>query len=283
MRVCDIKSGLSKFCDKIHLGLRGDRKIVEYLYVSLGKIEEIDIPASKKRLRVESLSIKAPMLEVEFKIADRGIDDGVFRQLAELDSRISKFALDYRDPEVKENDWIYFNCNMRWGTMHADNMGPGDDQVVVFSTGIADSVGGLELLLHGSSCHLMDRTVSVGRMGSGSSVFFDISSNPRLIDVRGVDLSWEARVTASSIPRILDWDGPPVQQSYLEGCARVVGVMQNSERFSRLIVATPLFVRFSSPKSLKSRRNARKRRRHIEKYGTEFKPDEWRKWCWRKR
>lgn len=67
MRMCDIKSGLSKFCDKIYLGLRGDRKIVEYLYVSLGKIEEIDIPASKKRLRVESLSIKAPMLEVELK------------------------------------------------------------------------------------------------------------------------------------------------------------------------------------------------------------------------
>lgn len=71
-------------------------------------------------------------------------------------------------------------------------------------------------------------------------------------------------------------EGPRWQAQEVEDFARVLHAVDSVD-VTRSVVATPLCLKLVDPTSFRSRRLARKRRKHIEKHGVEFIPGEYRK------
>ena len=85
----------------------------------------------------------------------------------------------FTSPNLETGQWIFFDNNMGYGTVYRD-MGalPPEDDVALFygSYRSPESDGQVftDLLLCGSTEHLLRRTASAGRMGSGTEWLHDL-------------------------------------------------------------------------------------------------------------
>lgn len=231
----------------------------------------IDAGAASMRWREATLALGAEPAKLQFGAEPNDSRPAHLRYLKQICSKILARAFDYRDPMAQKNDWIHFSANMHWATMHPDSGRDEADRVVVFVTTYPQPVGGNDLVLLGSTCHLLDRVGSVGRMGSTSDTLYELASDEGLIDRRSAGLSWEAAEAAVHLDRIVTDEGPRWQVQKVEGLAKVLHLIDEGN-VTRTVVATPLYVRICDPASSRSRRLASKRRKHIERHGVEFIP-----------
>lgn len=252
------------------------RNLEEYLYISVGKMTGIDARPAPMQMTdaTVSLGVDAAKLQLGGRTSDeRPVH---MRYLNQIRPKLEARAYDYRDPMVEVGSWVRFKTTMHWATMHPDSGRDGEDQVAVFVTPYPQPVGGDDLILLGSTCHLTDRTGSVGRMGSNSDTLYEIASTRDLVTGPCRGLDWDTTEAACHLDRIVTEEGPRWQAQQVEGFARVLHVV-DSVYVTRSVVATPLYVKLVDPTSFKSRRLARKRRKYIEKHGVEFIPGEYRK------
>lgn len=252
------------------------RNIEEYLYISVGKMTGIDARSAPVQLTDASVSLGVDAAKLQ--LGGRTSDErpAHMRYLNQIRPKLETRAYDYRDPMVEVGNWVTFKTTMHWATMHPDSGRDGEDQVAVFVTPYPQPVGGDDLILLGSTCHLTDRTGSAGRMGSTSDTLYEIASTRDLVTRPGNGLDRDAAEAACHLDRIVTREGPRWQAQQVEGLATVLHVV-DSVNVTRSVVATPLYVKLVDPRSFRSRRLARKRRKHIEKHGVEFIPIEYRK------
>ncbi|WP_210602825.1 SAVMC3_10250 family protein [Brevibacterium oceani] len=253
------------------------RNIEDYLYISVGKIAGIDAgPTSVQVAADVSFSLGIDAAKLQF--GGHAIDERPvhMKYLEQIRPILEACAYSYRDPMVEIGDWVKFKTTMHWATMHPDSGRDGEDRVVVFVTPYPQPEGGDDLILLGSTCHLTDRTGSVGRMGSNSDTLYEIASSPDLDTRPCCGLDSNAAEAACQLDRIVTEEGPRWQAQQVEGFARVLHVV-DSINVTRSVVATPLYVKLTDPTSFRSRRLARKRRKAIEKHGVEFIPGKYRK------
>lgn len=252
------------------------RSIEEYLYISLGKMTGIDAASDSVQLTDASISLGIDVAKLQVGGAQTDQRPGHLKYLSQIRRGLEARAYDYRDPTVEIGSWVKFKTTMRWATMHPDCGREGEDQVAVFVTPYPQPIGGDDLILLGSTCHLTDRTGSVGRMGSTSDTLYEIASSTDLVTRPSRGLDWDAEEAACHLNRIVTEEGPRWQAQQVEGFARVLHVV-DSVNVTRSVVATPLYVKLVDPTSFRSRRLARKRRKTIEKHGVEFVPGEYNK------
>lgn len=252
------------------------RNIEEYLYISVGKMAGIDIWPTSVLMTDASVSLGVDVAKLQ--LGGRTSDErpAHMKYLNQIRPKLEARAYDYRDPMVEVGNWVMFKTTMHWATMHPDSGRDGEDQVAVFVTPYPQPVGGDDLILLGSTCHLTDRTGSVGRMGSTSDTLYEIASSPDLLTRPCHGLDWDAAEAACHLDRIVTEEGPRWQVQQVEGFACVLHVV-DSVNVTRSVVATPLYVKLVDPTSYRSRRLARKRRKYIEKHGVGFIPGEYRK------
>lgn len=255
------------------------RNLEEYLYISVGKMTGID--AGPTLVPMTDASISLGVDAAKLQLGGRTSDErpAHMKYLNQIRPKVEARAYDYRDPMVEVGGWVAFRTTMHWATMHPDSGPDGDDQVAVFVTPYPQPVGGDDLILLGSTCHLTDRTGSVGRMGSTSDTLYKIASSPDLVTRPRNRLDWDAAEAACHLNRIVTREGPRWQAQQVEGIANVLHVV-DSVNVTRSVVATPLYVKLVDPTSFRSRRLARKRRKYIEKHGVEFVPGEYRELKW---
>jgi hypothetical protein len=243
----------------------------EYLYISTAKMDGLDEGPARSAVRLASLSASIPPLTAQVSSAGADLRPDHLRRIKPLEQRLRAQSRDYRDTDVVPNTWVKFSCEMRWATMHPDSGPDGPDRVAVFTTCFPQPKDETELVLLGSTCHLLDRTGSVGRMGSNSETLFEIAESPLLLTSRSGGLPTDAAESASHLSRIVSTEAPLGQLGRVEGLARVLHTI-DSDYFARYVIATPLFVRICQPTSKESRRLAVQRKKFIDKHGVEFKP-----------
>ena len=122
----------------------------------------------------------ATSVELNAQVVKIGLTTPLQAETAETDIkrlyRVTRYlereATHFSAPDLTPGKWIYFDLEMGYGTSHRDSELPDLDDVVLFY----GSLGGLEsltkssvdLLLCGSTEHLLSKSASAGRMGSGT-------------------------------------------------------------------------------------------------------------------
>jgi hypothetical protein len=241
----------------------------------------------------------ATSVELNAQVVKIGLTTPLQAETAETDIkrlyRVTRYlereATHFSAPDLTPGKWIYFDLEMGYGTSHRDSELPDLDDVVLFY----GSLGGLEsltkssvdLLLCGSTEHLLSKSASAGRMGSGTEWLYDLIFEIERTDSLGITNIPEALTSeALSVPRVnrpeavARWvfdviarHHSPKQRARLRGFARTNLVVPSTKLAPRLIVATPLFVEFASSKPKRLITGFRLHRNLCRRYG---KP--WWKW-----
>lgn len=246
------------------------KPVVEYLYISTGKMAALDEGVGFTNLESDSLSLTVAPVSFQVNRSGRSRPEN-FLRLERLGRQLLAQSVDYRDLGATPQSWIRFETDIHWATMHRDSGPDGEDRVAVFTTTFPRPEDETTLILLGSTCHLLDRTGSVGRMGSNSNALYRLVKNPGLIDLQGHNLPRSAVDAAANLDRILTREAPRWQKEHLEGLAKIMHIT-GEDYYGRIVVATPLYVRVAAPKSFKSRRALKRRRKYVEKHGTVFVP-----------
>jgi len=201
-------------------------------------------------------------------------------------------AVHFSHSELSAGRWVFFDLNMGYGTSYRDSGAPPKiDDIALFRGSFnqveTDKQSPLDLLLCGSTEHLLIRTASAGRMGSGTEWLYDLireieeidafgtgelpdSLNPDALAVRRVNMPDEiARWVFDVIRR----HHAPSQYTRLQGFARILFIVPATEYSARLVLATPLFVQFASSKPIGILTRRRMQRELSRSHGRR-----WRKW-----
>jgi hypothetical protein len=205
---------------------------------------------------------------------------------------LEREAVHFLHPDLSPGRWIFFDLKMGYGTSHHDEeVLPEMDDIALFY-GSSDRVemdkqSATNLLLCGSTEHLLARTASAGRMGSGTEWLYDLIGEIEKIDALGAEeppdsLKPEAlSVSRINSPEQIAWwvfdvirmHHSPAQYAQLQGFARVLFVVPATECDARLVLATPLFVQFASSKPFGIFTRRRMQRELSRRHGLR-----WRRW-----
>ncbi|MCX5057126.1 SAVMC3_10250 family protein [Streptomyces sp. NBC_00452] len=152
-------------------------------------------------------------LEVDLQVATVAIGPGApltpteseLRRLRKVQEHLGREASHFYAPHLNAGDWVYFDLDMGWGTSHEDSALPDLDDVLLFCGSLpGDRTGGpatVDLMLCGSTQHLLERTATAGRLGSGTRWLHDlIHKMDDLDDNRATDLPEELTQRALSVP-----------------------------------------------------------------------------------
>ncbi|MDO0933116.1 SAVMC3_10250 family protein [Streptomyces sp. DG2A-72] len=239
-------------------------------------------------------------VEVDLQVATIGIGPGApltpteveVRRLRKVRQHLEREASHFYAPDLKTGDWVYFDLEMGWGTSHEDSALPDLDDVLLFCGSLpGDRTGGpatVDLMLCGATEHLLERTATVGRLGSGTRWLHNlILKIDEQDDVGAAGIPEELTQRALSVPRInrpeqiardvfriAQKHHSPLQRARVQGLARVNFNLPNGEWTSRLIMATPLYVQYAAPKSLRWITRIRLHRDLCLRYGRPW-------WKWR--
>jgi Family of unknown function (DUF7019) len=198
-----------------------------------------------------------------------GFDEATIKSFRRVVGHLEREAGSLTSPDLVVGQWISFNIKMGYGTVYRDTglLPPADDVALFYGSHRSDEPGGhmsTDLLLCGSTEHLLRRTASAGRMGSGTEWLHDLIGRINSADSVGDgELPEEVRPNALAVKRTnmptqvarwtfdVIWDHhSPDQYARLKGLAKVLLVVPENEIVNRLVLATPLFVEFASAKPL---------------------------------
>lgn len=214
------------------------------------------------------------------------------RKLAKVRKSLEREVSHFHAPLLNTGDWVYFDLEMGWGTSYEDSDMPDIDDVLLFCgslpgdpTGSTDTV---DLMLCGSTEHLLDKTATAGRMGSGSRWLHDLILKINRSDGMGItgvpeELTHRAlskpRINqpeqiARDVFRIAQRHHNPLNRGRVQGLACVDLNLPNGEWSSRLIMATPLYVQRSSQPNMRWITRFRMHRDICRRYGRS--PWKWR-------
>ncbi|MFJ5901531.1 SAVMC3_10250 family protein [Streptomyces sp. NPDC093064] len=245
-------------------------------------------------------SIPSWNVEVDLQVATVGLGPGTpltptdaeLRRLRDVQQHLEREASHFHAPHLKTGEWIYFDLEMGWGTSHEDSDLPDLDDVLLFCGSLAgDRTGGpatVDLMLCGSTEHLLEKAATAGRLGSGSRWLHGLIHKINDSDGMGVTgIPDELTQRALSAPRanrperiardvfrITQKHHSPLQRARVQGLARVDLNLPNGEWTSRLITATPLYVQYASRKPMRWITRLRLHRDLCRRYGRPW-------WRWR--
>ncbi len=154
-------------------------------------------------------------VEVDFQVATvelgpaaaRDPTDAELHRLRQVRRQLEREAAHFYAPNLRTGDWIYFDLEIGRGTSHGDSDLPDLDDVVLFFGSMASErsrVGtSVDLMLCGSTEHLLKKTATAGRMGSGTRWLYELIRKINDSDARGDteipdDLTWQAL----AVPRV---------------------------------------------------------------------------------
>ncbi|WP_432421075.1 SAVMC3_10250 family protein [Nocardia cyriacigeorgica] len=170
---------------------------------------------------------------------------------------------------LRPNQWITFDLNMRYGTARQDSATSGAPHDVVLFGGSVQSEGGgdgrsLDLLLCGSIQHLRSRVASYGRMGSNTDWLYDFASELNRREWANVHVIPEfptatvphhhSSITPEHVAHevfggLMRSTHPRPDYSRLCGHARVLMDIDNAQWATRLVIATPLYIERATARS----------------------------------
>lgn len=232
-------------------------------------------------------------VEVDLQVATVGLGprapltptEAELRRLRKVQQHLEREASLFHAPHLTSGEWVYFDLEMGWGTSHEDSDLPDLDDVLFFCGSLpGDRTGGaatVDLMLCGSTEHLLQRAATAGRMGSGSTWLHSLIHKINEADgmsVTGVPEELTQRALAKprinrpeqiarDVFRIAQRHHDPYQRARVQGLARIDLNLPNSEWTSRLITATPLYVQYASRKPLRWITRLRLHRDLCRRYG----------------
>jgi hypothetical protein len=213
------------------------------------------------------------------------------KKLHQVTRHLEREAAYFTAPGLTPGKWIIFDLEMGYGTSHEDCKLPDLDDVVFFyGSRLTDEgdEGSLDLLLCGSTEHLLTKSASVGRMGSGTEWLYDLILQIEESDSLGItEIPESLTAEALAVPYVnrpeivVRWvfdviarHHAPSQRARFHGFARIDLIAPETELNPCLIVATPLFVQFGSSKRMRWITRFRLHRDLCRRYGRSL-------WRWR--
>jgi hypothetical protein len=198
-----------------------------------------------------------------------GFDEATIKAFRRVRGHLERDASYFTSPNLETGRWIFFDVNMGYGTVYRDTgvLPPEDDVALFYGSYRASEPDGqvfTDLLLCGSTEHLLRRTASAGRMGSGTEWLHDLigtvndadrDGNGALPDeVRPDSLAARRTNMPAQIARwvfdVIRDHHSPDQYARLQGLAKVLFIVPENGIVDRLVLATPIFVQYASAKPL---------------------------------
>jgi hypothetical protein len=243
----------------------------ELLYLSTKKLGTF-LP-DRSSLSVQgagSVSVGPVSVTVDVStVASAGFDEATMKAFRRVVGYLGRQAGYFTSPDLEAGQWIFFDVKMGYGTVYRDTgLLPPEDDVALFyglhRSTEPDGQMSTDLLLCGSTEHLLRRTTSAGRMGSGTEWLHDLIGKINNADSEGDGaLPEEVRPDALAAKRInmpaqiarwvfdVIWNHhSPDQYARLQGLAKILLIVPENEIVNRLVLATPLFVQSASAKPL---------------------------------
>jgi len=249
----------------------------EVVYLSEGKLRQF-LPEHGRSWSWSHLGVRSPFVGVDLDRSAAASQQQLAAQLREVEKDIAKRAIPYHEASVP-GMWVEFRTPLSYTTIEQEPFG----DMVLFVQPATAAVPvawgwGVRLLLHGSARHLLGRPprpigcdvsgatrVDVGR-GSASepdSFSFLVSNADMLSDAFGqgrVDpRSNGAPAGYSAVPddyfgtavgdfmSVVDEQLDPGGAAWMAGYARVTRFVKHDPTRLNYLVATPLYVMYSTP------------------------------------
>ena len=255
------------------------------IYFSRRRLEAFFPDSPSRRLPTMNVEVDLQVATVGLGPAPvRDTTDAELRKLRQVQKQFSREASHFYAPDLHPGDWIKFDLEMGWSTSHDDSDLPDLDDVVLFFGSMARerTVGtSVDLMLCGSTEHLLKKTATAGRMGSGTEWLHKIILKINNSDARGdTEIPDDLTRQALAVPRVNRPDGvarwvfdviarhhAPRHRARVQGLARVDLKIPEEEWFPRLVVATPLYVQDASSKPMRWITRMRLHRDLCRRYG----------------
>ncbi|MGY0465502.1 SAVMC3_10250 family protein [Kitasatospora sp. cg17-2] len=240
------------------------------IYFSRRRLSAFFPDRAPRSVPAVKISATLPGASVEIGTpAPRGPSEAELNRLREVRNELENRMSHFYAPGLSTGEWIHFDLRMGWSTTHRDTDLPDLDDVLIFfgSLGREESPVGhpVDLMLCGSTEHLLQRTATAGRMGSGTNWLHQLILKINDLDETGTtDIPHELTHAALSAPRInrpetvsrwvfdvIARHHSPQHRARVQGLARVDLNIESAAMVPRLIVATPLYVQDASVRPLR--------------------------------
>jgi uncharacterized protein DUF7019 len=256
------------------------------IYFSRRRLETFFTERPPRRLPTMNVEVDLQVATVGLgPAAERDPTDAELHRLRQVRRQLEREAAHFYAPDLRTGDWIYFDLEMGWSTSHDDSDLPDLDDVVLFFGSMASERSRVEtsvdLMLCGSTEHLLKKTATAGRMGSGTGWLHKLILKINDLDARGdTEIPDDLTRQALAVPRVNRCDEvarwvfdviarhhAPRHRSRIQGLARVDLNIPEEEWVPRLVVATPLYVQDASRKPMRLITRLRLHRDLCRRYG----------------
>ncbi|WP_373303614.1 SAVMC3_10250 family protein [Streptomyces cinnamoneus] len=235
------------------------------IYFSRRRLDAFFPARPPRRMPAVSAEVDLQVASVALSPAPpRNPTESELHRLRKVRRQLEREAAHFYAPELATGEWIFFDIEMGWSTSHEDSALPDLDDVVLFFGSLRRerSPDGIpvDLMLCGSTEHLLKKTATAGRMGSGTEWLHDLILKINNADAHGhTDIPEALTAEALAAPRInrpdqvarwvfnvIEGHHAPKHRARAQGLARVDLHIPESRILPRLIVATPLYVQDTS-------------------------------------
>ncbi|RPK92707.1 MULTISPECIES: SAVMC3_10250 family protein [Streptomyces] len=240
------------------------------IYFSRRRLEAFFPERPPRRLPTMNAEVDLQVATVAVSPAPpRNPTDTELHRLRQVRRQLEREAAHFYAPELATGEWIVFDVEMGWSTSHGDSDLPDLDDVVLFFGSLRSersAVGTpVDLMLCGSTEHLLKKTATAGRMGSGTTWLHELILKINDADERGrTDIPEALTAEALAVSRVnrpeqvarwvfnvIEGHHAPQHRARVQGLARVDLHVPESQFLPRLIVATPLYVQDTSKKPMR--------------------------------
>ncbi|MFF3625520.1 SAVMC3_10250 family protein [Streptomyces sp. NPDC002467] len=240
------------------------------IYFSRRRLEAFFPERPARRLPTVNAEVDLQVATVAVSSAQpRNPTDTELHRLRQVRRQLEREAAHFYAPDLATGEWIVFDVEMGWSTSHGDTALPDLDDVVLFFGSLRSNRSPdrtpVDLMLCGSTEHLLKKTATAGRMGSGTAWLHDLILKINDADGRGRTEIPEA-LTAGALGvsrvnrpeqvarwvfNVIEGHHAPQHRARVQGLARVDLHIPESQFVPRLIVATPLYVQDTSRKPMR--------------------------------
>jgi hypothetical protein len=162
------------------------------IYFSRRRLEAFFPDHPSTRWPSVSADVGVPMAKLSVSsAAPRSPTDAELRRLFDVRRQLLREAANFSAPGLKTGKWVFFDLEMGWSATHRDCDLPDLDDVVIFFGTLRNTEGdqesSVDLMLSGSTEHLLVKTASAGRMGSGTEWLHNLVMRIDATDAQGAD------------------------------------------------------------------------------------------------
>lgn len=228
------------------------------LYISKNQANSFQ---DRRFLAVAGVNMRAKVPPgIELDLSAEGLSRSDERKLVKITRQIERNASHFYAPGVEMSEWVAFDLEMGYGTSRYSELPNLDDVFLLVGTHDSNRLAEkADLLLCGSTEHLLRKTASAGYMGSGSGWMYnliheieemgkdgDMGVPPSLRDaVLSAAPRNRVNQIALSVFEVIAVHHQHYQRDKLRGYARVEFVVPEGRTHPRLVVATPIYIIYS--------------------------------------